>query len=88
MRIVAIRREEGAGDIVSGPLHFELGSVCRKNGAELRMSVHPRLAVHGSNPEVVNHPALIPPAFVIDDEQTRHVREDVNERFRIVGISR
>jgi hypothetical protein len=38
--------------------------------------------------DVVDHPSLIPTAFVVDNEHWGDVSKDINEGARIVGIDR
>ena len=40
------------------------------------------------NHEIVDHPALVPARFIVDDEEPRDVREDVDERAGVVRIGR
>jgi hypothetical protein len=82
MRGLPIRRKSGAGNIVAG----ELLRVGRQDHPKLGMPVGPRHRIDHRNRQVMDHPAFVPPAFVVDDEQAGNIGEDVDEGIRIVRI--
>src|SRR5256885_159003 len=83
---VAVCRERASRHVVAASHRLEQSTIGGKNGSKLRVSVGPRFGLGARDGQVVDHPALVPPALVVDHEQIRDVSEHVDERTRIVGI--
>ena len=66
-RALAVGGEEVARDVVAGPQGGEHGGVLQQELSEERMAVGARRTDLGDR-EVVDHPALVPAALVVDDE--------------------
>ena len=52
------------------------------------MAVRARCVVHRGNPQVMDHPPLVPAALVVNNEKPGDVGEDVDERLDVVGVGR
>jgi len=57
------------------------------HGAKLRVAVLAGRCDLRHN-QIMDHPALVPTGFVVNDKQSGDIREDINERPAVVGIGR
>src|SRR5712672_2001111 len=64
------------------------GRVGGGNHAEVWAASSERLRVGRCDAQVVDHPALVPAALIVDDEEAGDVRKDVDERPHIIRIRR
>src|SRR5215510_15477561 len=74
-----------AGNVVAASHGFKGGGVRRSDRAELRMAI----VAWGRDIDyikVMDHPAFVPAALIVDDEQSRNIGEDIDKCSRIVGI--
>ena len=74
MHLVAVGGEDSAGHVVASSHGFQRGGVGSGELAKLRVATPVRTRrgdLRDSN--IVDHPAFVPPALVIDDEQTGDV---------------
>ncbi|ABF88336.1 putative lipoprotein [Myxococcus xanthus DK 1622] len=85
--LLAIDGEEVAGHVVATSHLRQQCGVVRGDGPVDRAAVLARL-VDFRHAQVVNHPPLVPAALVVDDEKTRDVRDDVDERSRVIRVDR
>ena len=86
MDCVAICGERVPRQVVAASHRLEQSSIRRKYGSKLRVSVGSRFGLSSGDGQVVNHPALVPAALVVNHKQIRDVGEHVDERARIAGI--
>ena len=87
MRGPAVAGEDMSRHVVAGPHLLQNLGIALGNRSELRVAVRARSG-DGWHRDVMDHPALIPAALVVDDEQGGNVGEDIVEGARIVGIGR
>src|SRR5215510_11479740 len=76
-----------AGNVVAASHGFKEGSVRRSDRAELRMAI----VAWGCDIDyikVMDHPAFVPAALIVDNEQSGNIGEDVDKRSRVSGIGR
>jgi len=88
VRRVAVSREDMAGNIVTAPQRLQRFGIGGGDGSELRVPASiPSRRSNVRHCDVMDHPAFIPAAFVINNKQTRDVGEHVDERLWIIRIS-
>src|SRR5882757_325125 len=92
LHLLAVHREDVPGNVLTGHVLMtaELrdgGRIRGRHRAKLRMAVLAGRRDLGDG-EVMDHPALVPAGFVVDDKESGNIREDIDERSTVLGICR
>src|SRR5215472_2669907 len=89
MDLLAVSSEDSTGHIVATPHGFQRGGVGSGDLAELRVATPVRTRRASiRDGKIVDHPALVPAAFVVDDEQSGDIGKDINGSPRVVSVPR
>src|SRR5437764_1397398 len=86
MGCVPIYGEVIARHVVPGSHRFKKCCVFRQDGPKLSVSIAAWLAADTRNLQIVNHPAFIPTAFIVDYKHIRDIGEYVDKRFGIIWV--
>src|SRR5260221_273961 len=95
--MVGCARKVGRGSVHSKDVTWNViatshclksGGIRGENCSKLRMAIFTWRSIHTRNGEVVDHPAFVPAAFIVDYKHRIDVGEDVDEGTRVVRIGR
>src|SRR5436309_9729220 len=85
---IAVASEDCADDVVVVTHGLYGGRVGGGNHAEVRAASGERLRVRWCDAQVVDHPALVPAALIVDDEKQGDVRKDIDEGANVIRVRR
>src|SRR5262245_54633184 len=84
---VAVHGKDLAGHVMVSAHRLEGSRISRCNGAELGAATRERRS-HRCNAQVMDHPAFVPTALVVDYKKATDIGEDIDEGAYVIWVRR